>query len=77
MCYLIYLGLIGLFLIYSDGIISQYALAMASEDGSWMSVALGWEMLVEIWPVLVLVAVLASAGTFFIMRKLNSGRSPV
>ncbi|MCW9012596.1 MAG: hypothetical protein OQL06_02340 [Gammaproteobacteria bacterium] len=73
MCYLIYFGLIILFLVYSDSIISQYALSIHSADGNWMTIALGWELVLAIWPAFVLVFVLASAVTFFITRKIYSG----
>ena len=72
MCYAIYFALIALFLIYSDSVISQYALSAPTADGGWMTIALGWELVLEIWPVFLLVFVLASALTFFISRKIYS-----
>lgn len=69
MCVAIYLALIGLFLFYSDYIVSQYALALAPEGGEEMVVALGWEMVPHLWPLLVAAMVVASAVTLFVARR--------
>lgn len=75
MCIAIYTALIALFLYYSDYVIEQYALSIASENKEWMVVALGWEMLLLLWPVGVLLMVFASGVTLFVSRRLGK-RSP-
>jgi hypothetical protein len=71
MCYAIYTILIGLFLIYSDAVLEPLALSEQVGEGEWMVVALGWEMLFSIWPLLLMAMVVASALTFFVMRWLK------
>ena len=68
MCYLIYGALILTFTVYSDALIGQYALSVASGDDQWIVIALGWELIWALWPVLILVAVVASALTWFAAR---------
>ena len=72
MCYFIYLSLSGLFLIYSDSVLEQYALSITAGEDTWMVQAIGWEIVPALWPVLVMAMVLASAATFFAMRLLRS-----
>ena len=68
MCYVIYGSLIFLFGLYSYDLLEQYALAGLSGENTPIVVAIGSEMLLELWPVLMLTAVLASAITFFAGR---------
>jgi membrane protein implicated in regulation of membrane protease activity len=68
MCYAIFALLIALLFFYSNIIIQEHALSMHLQNGEWMTVALGWEMLQVLWPVLVLAAVVGSALTYFVRR---------
>ncbi len=65
MCRAIYLALIGLFYIYSDWMLEQYSLSIVAEEGKSMVVALGWEIVWELWPLFILMLVVSSAVTFF------------
>jgi hypothetical protein len=69
MCYLIYGTLILSFAVYSDALLSQYALSIATGDGHWTVVALGWELMAAIWPLLALIAALSSALTWVAVRR--------
>lgn len=68
MCYVIYGALLLTFGVYSDALLRQYALATAAAQGQWTVVALGWELVEILWPLLLFVAILASALTFFATR---------
>ena len=68
MCYVIYGALLLTFGVYSDALLRQYALATAAAQGQWTVVALGWELVGILWPLLLFVAILASALTFFAIR---------
>jgi hypothetical protein len=61
--------LVSLFAIYSDWTLEQYQLSVSGESGTWMPVALGWEIAGLLWPLLAFAAVSASAATYFIMGK--------
>jgi hypothetical protein len=67
MCRAIYVLLIGLFYVYSDWVLDQHRLAVTAEAGDWMPVAVQWEIATELWPLLVLAALIASAVTFVVM----------
>lgn len=67
MCLAIYAFLIGLFIIYSDAVLDEHRLSVAAGADEWMPVAVHWEIVGELWPLLVLVALLASATTFIVM----------
>ena len=69
MCHVIYISLTALLLLYSEYVLEQYALSVTAGDAQWTLVAIGWEIIPFIWPVIVLVMVAASAVTFLIMRK--------
>ncbi len=69
MCIAIYLALIGLFIFYSDYVIDQYALTVNAEGQGAMVVAVGWEMVTWLWPVVVLAMLIASAVSVWIMRR--------
>jgi hypothetical protein len=71
MCYVIYLSLISLLLIYSDYKLEQYALSVSAEEGQWILTALGWEILPSLWPVLLLSMVLASAATLLVVTRVK------
>ena len=75
MCIGIYLALIALFLFYSHTVIEQYALSITSGEGDWMMIALGWEIVLEIWPMIVLSMVIASAVTLFVTLKVKGKAS--
>lgn len=70
MCYVIYIALITLALLYSDSILDQYALSVLSGENQMLTVALGWEIILILWPVFLLAMVLGSVGTFFVSRKI-------
>lgn len=71
MCMAIYAVLLALLWIYSDYMLEQYALSISSGANEWTVVALGWEMLAAIWPVLLLMVVASSAVTFLVTRRLG------
>lgn len=75
MCYAIYLTLIGLFLIYSDSMLSEHALSASSGGDEWMIVALGWEIIPAIWPAFVMALIISSAVTFIITRRIYSAKN--
>lgn len=68
MCYIIYGALILTFGVYSDALLGQYVLATAAAQDQWTVVAMGWELVGVIWPLLVFVAILSSALTFSAIR---------
>lgn len=68
MCVAIYAGLFALFAYYSHSVIEQYMLATSS-DGEVMVVAMGWELVPLLWPVLVAAMLVASAATVWVMRR--------
>ena len=72
MCYVIYISLFALALLYSDSILDQYALSVLSGENQMLTVALGWEMIPILWPVFLLAMVLGSVVTFFVSRKIFS-----
>jgi len=72
MCYVIYISLLVLALIYSDSILDQYALSVLSGENQLLTVALGWEIISILWPVFLLAMVLGSLVTFFVSRKIFS-----
>lgn len=71
MCMAIYGALLALLLFYSDYLLDQHALSTASGDGEWIVVALGWEIVPVIWPVILLMMVASSAVTLFVSRRLS------
>lgn len=81
MCYAIFAILIVMLFLYSDIIIQEHALTMRFNDSEWMTVAIGWEMVQVIWPLLILAAVVGSAFTFMLpklfsaLRKARSERT--
>ncbi len=76
MCYVIYIALFALALIFSDSILEQYALSVLSGENQMLTVALGWEIIPALWPVFLLTMVLGSAVTFFVSRKIFSNDKP-
>lgn len=64
MCLVIYAALIGLLLLYSVLLLEGYVLAVNSPGQPLMGVAQGWAIVVETWPVFLLVMMVASAGIF-------------
>lgn len=72
MCIAIYLALIGLFVFYSDYVVNQYALTVIQSSGETMVIAVGWEMVPALWPLLVAAMVVASAATLFVARRYAS-----
>lgn len=69
MCMAIYAALFALFIYYSHFVITQYALAVPAGNGELMVVALGWEVLPLLWPLLVAAMLLSSAVTVWVMRR--------
>ena len=69
MCIVLYTLLTTLLLIYSASVIEHYALAMVGDGGEWMIIAISWELLLDIWPILLFTAVLSSAVTTLILRR--------
>jgi hypothetical protein len=72
MCIAIYAALFALLLYYSDYLIEPYALSLQTGGGEWMVVALGWEIVPQLWPVMLLLMVAASAMTLFLARRLGT-----
>ncbi len=70
MCKAIYAALLLLLLYYSDVVIEEYALSLLGEGESAMVIAIGWEMLAYLWPIGLLLMVLASALTLMVSRAL-------
>lgn len=70
MCIAIYAALFALLLFYSDYALEQYALSVSSGEQQWMVVAVGWEMLPLLWPVGLLLMIVASGVTLFVARRL-------
>lgn len=69
MCIAIYAILLALLLFYTDFYLEQYALSVSSSDEHWIVVALGWEIVPSLWPLLLLLMVASSAVTLFIARR--------
>lgn len=69
MCYLIYGALILTFTVFTHARLQDFALSVSDGGESWTVVALGWEMLLFLWPLLLLVAAVASAITYFTLRR--------
>jgi hypothetical protein len=70
MCYAIFAGFILIFAVYSDHVLASFALAVDTGAGGWMPLALGWEMVVHLWPLLLLSGVIAAMLTYFVTRRL-------
>jgi len=70
MCLAIYGALFALLLFYSDYALEQYALSVSSGEQQWMVVAIGWEMLPLLWPLALLLMVVASGATLLVTRRL-------
>ncbi|MEN8169198.1 MAG: hypothetical protein ABFS08_03160 [Pseudomonadota bacterium] len=68
----IYVALFALLLFYSDYAIEQYALSITTGEQQWMVVAIGWEMLPMLWPVGLLLMIVASGVTLFVVRWLGN-----
>jgi hypothetical protein len=75
MCLLLSGLVAGLLLIYSDYLLEEYALSIRAGEGDWSVIALGWEILPELWPLFVMVAVVASGLTLFITKRLSSKKT--
>ena len=71
MCIAIYLALLGLSLFLTGYTLEQYALSVEAGAGEWMLVAIGWELLGHLWPLLVTGVVMGSGVTFFVLRRLS------
>ncbi len=76
MCMAIYAALMVLLFIYSDYVLEEYALSVSSDAGEWTMVALGWEMIPIVWPVILLAVVVSSAVTFFLVRRVSTKSTP-
>lgn len=75
MCMAIYAALFALLLFYSDYAIESYALSVDTGEGQWMVAAIGWEMVPMLWPVGLLLMVIGSGLTLFVMRWLAGRRN--
>ena len=75
MCYVIYISLLVLALVYSESMVNEYALSVVSGDNQMLTVALGWEIVAVLWPLSLLAMVLGSAVTFFVSRKMYNRES--
>jgi len=71
MCMAIYAVLMVLLWVYSDYVLDQHALSVASGADEWVVIALGWEIIPTIWPAILFVVVASSAVTFFVVRRLG------
>ena len=69
MCFVIYVSLIGLLLIYSDAMMEQYALSERVQDTDWIVVAVGWEILPLVWSLLLIGMLASSWLTIFVLRQ--------
>ena len=76
MCYLIYISLLVLAWLCSDSILDQYALSVLSGENQVFTAALGWEIVLVLWPVFLLAMVLASLVTLFVSRKISGNGKP-
>jgi len=74
MCSAIYLTLFGLLVVYAGYTLDQYALSVNVAEGDWMVVAMGWEMLTHLWPLLLIGGVVGSGATLFVVRRLGAGK---
>ncbi len=72
MCFAISAALIALLWMYSDYLLEQYALSISTTGEQWTMVAIGWEIIPLIWPVLLMAMIAASAATIFVMRRLSA-----
>jgi hypothetical protein len=71
MCYAIYGALIVLFALFCDSLLEPLALSVANGEGGWVFVAQGWEMVSELWPLLLLAAVVSSFLSYLVMGRVN------
>lgn len=69
MCLAISLALIGLFFFYSDYVIGQYVLAVNDPQQGALVVAVGWEMVLWLWPVVVAPMLLAGVVSVWVARR--------
>lgn len=76
MCYVIYISLLVLALIYTESVVDEYALSVISGENQMLAVALGWEIVPALWPLFLFAMVLGSAITFFISRKMYNRGKP-
>ncbi len=74
MCLAIYAALIGLFILYSDHIVGQYALSLNTGGAETVVVAVGWEMVLWLWPLLLASMVVASAVSVWATRRITRWR---
>lgn len=75
MCYAIYGAMLVLFFLYGDAVVDPLVLALRDEQGAMMGIAVGWEMLQVIWPVILLFAVASSFVTYLLTRRLSCRKS--
>jgi len=75
MCYVIYAALILLFGLYCDSLLQSLALAATTGDGGLMTMALGWEMVPHLWPLLALAAVISSLLTYQVVVRLMARKA--
>ncbi|MFA7557517.1 MAG: hypothetical protein WCZ20_06940 [Hydrogenophaga sp.] len=74
MCLAIYAALIGLFVLYSDHVIEQYALSLNTGGVEHVVVAIGWEMVLWLWPLLLAAMMAASAVSVWATRRAMARR---
>lgn len=73
MCYVIYAALILLFVLYSDVLLEQFDLHAKLAEQQSVMVAEGWEIALQLWPLLLASAIAASALTYFFGRWFSAG----
>ncbi len=76
MCIAIYVALFALLLFYSNHAIEQYALSITTAEQEWMVVAIGWEMLPLLWPVGLMLMIMASGITLFVIHRPDNKQNP-
>jgi len=74
MCYAIFAILIALTFLYSDSIVEGLGITTKVNQDDWITIAIGWEMVEVIWPLLLLAAIVGSAVTYLVPRIIGATR---
>ena len=71
MCYAIYAVLLLVAGVYCDAQLQSVALSTSTGDDGWMVIALGWEIIPQLWPLLFLAAVFSSLLTYLVVGRMT------